>query len=110
MIKVAFGVIVLSLMVVLGGSPAWSGEGIPLNDTQLDQVYGGEPSEESYGGVVLTNSCESCSLSITGTQSANSAILINAVGSTVSAQLNLTVYNGSDGVVNQANIGFTSGP
>jgi hypothetical protein len=53
--------------------------------------------------MVLTNSCEACSLSISGTQSANSAILINAVGSTVSAQLNISVNSGS-----QTNIGFTN--
>ena len=103
MIKVAFGVMVLSLMVVLGGSPAWGGEGIPLNDTQLDGVYGGNAHDDSNANMVLTNSCEACSLSISGTQSANSAILINAVGSTVSAQLNVSVNGGS-----QTNIGFTS--
>lgn len=110
MIKVTLGVIVLSLMVVLGQSPAWGGEAVPLNDAQLDGVYGGEPAETSNGGVVLTNSCEACSLSISGTQSANSAILINAVGSTVSAQLNISVNNGSAGTINQTNVGFTNAP
>jgi hypothetical protein len=101
--KVTLGVIVLSLMVVLGQSPAWGGEAVPLNDTQLDAVYGGTPYEDSNANMVLTNSCEACSLSISGTQSANSAILINAVGSTVSAQLNISVNSGS-----QTNIGFTN--
>ena len=105
MIKVTLGVIVLALTVVLGGSPAWGGEGTLLNDTQLAEVYGGEPSEDYNGGVIVTNVCGTCTLDISGTQSANSAILINAVGSTVSAQLNISVNSGS-----QTNIGFTSGP
>jgi len=105
LIKVTLGVIVLSLVVVLGGSPAWGGEGIPLSDTQLDGVYGGEPSDDYNGDMIFTNVCGTCTLDISGTQTANSAILINAVGSTVSAQLNISVNSGS-----QTNIGFTSGP
>jgi len=105
LIKVVFGVMVLSLMVVLGGSFAWGGEATLLSDTQLDRVYGGDAPDESYDGMIFTNVCGTCSLSIDGTQTANSAILINAVGSTVSAQLNISVNSGS-----QTNIGFTSGP
>jgi hypothetical protein len=90
-------------MVVLGGSPAWSGEGIPLNDTQLDGVYGGDAPDDSNADMVFINHCGTCTLDISGTQSANSAILINAVGSTVSAQLNISVNSGS-----QTNIGFTN--
>jgi len=103
LIKVTLGVIVLSLMIVLGQSPTWGGEGIPLNDTQLDRVYGGDAPAESYDGMIFTNVCGTCSLSIDGTQTANSAILINAVGSTVSAQLNISVNSGS-----QTNIGFST--
>jgi len=103
--KVTFGVIVLSLMIVLGGSLAWGGEGTLLNDTQLDRVYGGELPEDSNADMVFINHCGTCTLDISGTQSASSAILINAVGSTVSAQLNISVNSGS-----QTNIGFTSGP
>jgi hypothetical protein len=101
--RVALGVIALSLMVVLGGSPAWAGEAVPLNDAQLDEVYGGNTPNEDHVDVLLTNSCESCSLNITGTQSGNSAILINAVGSTVNAQLNISVDSGS-----QTNVSFTN--
>ena len=105
MIKVTLGVIVLSLIVVLGGYPAWGGEAALLNDTQLDRVTGGNAPDDSNGDLVFINHCGTCSLDISGTQSASSAILINAVGSTVSAQLNISVNSGS-----QTNIGFTSGP
>ena len=108
--KVALGVMVLSLVVVLGQSPAWGGEAVLLNDAQLDGVYGGAPADDSNGGMIFTNVCNTCTLDISGTQSANSAILINAVGSTVSAQLNITVNNGSSGVINQTNVGFTNAP
>ena len=103
MIKVTLGVIVLSLIVVLGGYPAWGGEAALLNDTQLDGVYGGEPPEDSSADMVFINHCGTCTLDISGNQSGNSAILINAVGSTVSAQLNISVDSGS-----QTNIGFTT--
>jgi len=103
LIKVTLGVMILSLTVVLGGFPAWGGEAVPLNDAQLDQVYGGEEAIESNGGMIVTNVCAACSLDISGTQSANSAILINAVGSTVNAQLNISVNSGS-----QTNIGFSN--
>jgi len=106
--KMALGVLVLALVVLLGGSPAWGGEGVPLNDVALDAVYGGEPSDDGNGGLIFTNVCESCTLNISGTQNANSAILVNAVGSTVSAQLNIAVYNGSGGSVSQMDVGFTS--
>jgi hypothetical protein len=103
LIKVTLGIVVFSLVVVLGGSFAWGGDAVPLDDAQLDQVYGGDAYEESNGGLVFNNSCESCSLNISGTQSGNSAILINAVGSTVSAQLNISVGDGS-----QTNVSFTN--
>ena len=108
--KVALGVIAFLLMVVLGQSPAWGGEAVLLNDAQLDGVYGGAPADDSNGGMVFTYVCGTCTLDITGTQSANSAILINAVGSTVSAQLNISVNNGSAGTMSQTNVGFTNAP
>jgi hypothetical protein len=108
--KVTLGVMVLSLMVVLGQSPAWGGEAVPLNDTQLDQVYGGDAPDDSNADMVFINHCGTCTLDISGNQSGNSAILINAVGSTVSAQLNISVNNGSAGTINQTNVGFTNAP
>jgi hypothetical protein len=101
--KVTLGVMVLSLIVVLGQSPAWGGEAVPLDDAQLDAVYGGNTPNDDHVDVLLTNSCESCSLSISGIQSGNSAILINAVGSTVNAQLNISVDSGA-----QTNVSFTN--
>jgi hypothetical protein len=104
LIKVTLGVVILSLTVVLGGFPAWGGEAVPLNDVQLDGVYGGNAEEDSSPDMILINThCTTCTLDISGNQTGNSAILINAVGSTVNAQLNISVNSGS-----QTNIGFSN--
>jgi hypothetical protein len=107
--RVPLGVLILSLMVILGGSLAWGGDAVPLSDAQLDGVYGGDAPDDSNADMIFINHCTTCTLDISGTQSGNSAILINAVGSTVSAQLNISVNNGS-GPVNQMNVGFTNAP
>lgn len=110
--KRALGVTVLFLVVVLVGSPAWGGEAVLLNDEQLDQVYAGQNNAEltnSDNNVTIQNSCGTCNLNISGIQSPNSAILVNAVGSIVNAQLNIVVTNGSTiGAINQLDVGFTT--
>jgi len=113
LIKVTLGVIVLSLMVVLGGSPAWGGEGTLLNDTQLDGVYGGTPSEDP--SIIINNITNinnespgsSVSLSGSAQATANAMIILNNAGGIVSAQVNVMVYNGN-GAASQTNVGFST--
>jgi len=113
LIKVTLGVMVLSLMVVLGQSPAWGGEAVPLNDTQLDQVYGGAPPEDGVINCdsIACNSSPGSSVSLTGSAQAgaNAMIIVNNAGGIVSAQVNVAVYNGN-GALHQTNVGFTNAP
>jgi len=110
--KMILSVIAVFLVVVLVGSPVWGGEAVLLNDEELDHVYAGQNENEltnSDNNVVTQQGCVTCTLSISGTQSATSAILVNAVGSIVNAQLNIVVTNGSTiGAINQMDVGFTS--
>jgi hypothetical protein len=109
LIKVTVGVIVLSLMVVLGGSPAWGGEAVPLNDAQLDQVYGGEDP----GDVVVIAMPEACvgtcsqNIGTDAFSGASAMIIVNSVASVVNAQLNVIVNNGN-GNPTQTNVGFST--
>ena len=107
MIKVTLGVMVLSLMVVLGGSPAWGGEATLLDDTQLDRVYGGEPYDDP--SIIINNEGPGSSVSLSGSAQAgaNAMIIVNNAGGIVNAQVNMAVYNGN-GTVNQMNMGFTN--
>ena len=109
MIKVTLGLIVLALVVVLVGSPAWGGEGIPLNDTQLDGVYGGEPYDDP--SIIINNESPGSSVSLSGSAQAgaNAMIIVNNAGGIVNAQVNMAVYNGN-GTLNQMNMGFSSAP
>jgi hypothetical protein len=113
LIKVTFGVIVLSLIVVLGGSPAWGGEAVLLNDAQLDQVYGGETSGDVINCTSLVcNSSPGSSVSLSGSAQANTnaMIIVNNAGGVVSAQVNVIVNNGN-GTPTQTNMAFnTVGP
>ncbi|MFQ5657678.1 MAG: hypothetical protein ACE5G5_09075 [Candidatus Methylomirabilales bacterium] len=98
------------LVLALVGSPAWGGQGILLNDAELDQVYGGEPSEENDPLVVL-RSCGTCSLVIDSSQTHTSAvILVNAVNSVVGAQVNMIANMGTVGHATQMNFSTATTP
>ena len=108
--KAAAWAVFAFLFLALAGSPAWGGEGIRLNDAELDQVYGGEPSEDDDSLVVL-RSCGTCSLVIDSSAQANSTamIIVNAVASVVGAQVNVIANMGTVGHATQTNIGNVSG-
>ncbi len=111
--KMILSVISVFLVVLLVGSPVWAGEAVLLNDEELDQVYAGQNNAEVTNGDnnVLPQNSFSCSNGCNpnfGGQTSTSAINVQAFGSMVNAQLNLTVYNGSYGTVNQMDVGFTS--
>jgi len=111
LIKLTLGIIVFSLMVVLGQSPAWGGEAALLSDAELEQVYGGQDPAEVVV-IAMPEACVgTCSQNI-GTDAfagASAMIIVNSVASVVSAQVNMTVHNGN-GTVNQMNMGFSSAP
>ncbi len=100
-----FCVLACVFMLVLTGSPAWGGKGALLSDTELDQVYGGDPPDK---GVNVITTCGICSLTITdmAQQNASAVILVNAVGAVVAAQVNIIVNNGSVSTASQSNSSF----
>ena len=110
--RMILSVIAVFLVVLLVGSPVWAGEAVLLNDEELDQVYAGQNENDltnSDNNVVTQQGCITCTLTISGTQSATSAILVNAVGSIVNTQLNILVINDSTtGTINQLDVGFTT--
>jgi len=113
LIKVVLGVMVLSLTVVLGGSPAWGGEAVLLSDADLEQVYGGADPPNPAVVIAMPEACVgTCSQNI-GTNAftgASAMIIVNSVASVVSAQLNVIVNNGN-GNPTQTNMAFnTVGP
>ncbi len=108
--KAAAWAVFAFLFLALVGSPAWGGEGIRLNDAELDQVYGGEPSEDDDFLVVL-RSCGTCSLVIDSSQTHTSAvILVNAVNSVVGAQVNMIANMGTVGHATQMNFSTATTP
>ncbi len=106
--KAAAWAVFAFLFLALVGSPAWGGEGMRLNDAELDQVYGGEPSEDDDSLVVL-RSCGTCSLIVDSSSQANSSfmILVNAVNSVVGAQVNIIANMGTISRASQVNFSTT---
>ena len=109
--KAAAWAVFAFLFLALVGSPAWGGEGIRLNDAELDQVYGGELSDED-DSLMIPRNCGTCTLVIDSSAQANSSfmILVNAVNSVVGAQVNVIANMGTVVHATQTNIGNVSGP
>lgn len=106
--KTAWAVFAFLVLAVVG-TPAWGGQAILLNDAELDQVYGGEPSEDDES-LVVWRSCGTCALVIDSGSQANatSVITVNAVSSRVAAQVNMTINHG--GTIGSAvQMNFSSG-
>ncbi len=92
-----------------GGVPRLGGEGIRLNDAELDQVYGGELSDED-DSLMIPRNCGTCTLVVDSSQTHTSAvILVNAVASVVGAQVNVIANMGTVVHATQTNIGNVSG-
>jgi len=96
----------------LVGSSVYAAPPVILTDEELDQVYGGEsfPLDSEGRGVAQANRCNECSINVTGSAqaSASAIILVNAVGSVVSAQVNLIVRRNSPGPSTQTNVEFST--
>jgi len=112
-LKAVWWTVFVFLGLALVGTSTWGGEAVVLNDTELDQVYGGRPSEEDDDSLAPLRSHGRNSLIIRGSAQANasSVITVNAVSSVVGAQVNVIANMGTIRYATQVNNGgFVTGP